>query len=83
MRVVVYGKEGCHLCENVIDVLDRINVEKRLDVSSQDISSNPELFERYKNIYPVVEIDGKVRLAGSALSDPNTLERVLRMALSM
>ena len=83
MKVIVFGKEGCHLCENVIAVLDRLSLEKHLDVSSQDITGNPELFERYNSIIPVVEINGKIRLGGSTLSDPDTLEHVLRRALSI
>ena len=83
MRVVVYGKEGCHLCEDVIAVLERISMEKHLELSSQDITSSPELFERYKNMIPVVEIDGKIKIAGSVLSSSYTLEQVLRKALSL
>jgi glutaredoxin len=81
IRVIVYTKEGCHLCENVISVLRSLSSEQRFDFSTQDITSSPELFERYKHVIPVVEIDGKVRLGGSALSSPKTLEDVLRKAL--
>ena len=83
MRVVVYRKEGCHLCEDVIAALERISMEKHLEVSSQDITGNRELFERYKNMIPVVEINGKIRLAGSVLSSSHTVEQVLRKALSL
>ncbi len=80
-KVVVYTKEGCHLCENVIAVLEKVAGERRLEVSTQDITADARLFERYKNIIPVVEIDGKVRLGGSTLSNRSTLEGVLRKAL--
>ena len=46
-----------------------------------DIATDPDVSERYKNIVPVVAVDGKVRLAGATLANPNTLESVLRMAL--
>jgi len=58
-------------------------MEKHLELSSQDITSSPELFERYKNMIPVVEIDGKIKIAGSVLSSSYTLEQVLRKALSL
>jgi len=80
-EVVVYGKEGCHLCEKVIAALERIRVEKPLEVSTRDITTNPQLFERYKNIIPVVEVNGKIRLAGSTLANQQTLENVLRRTL--
>ena len=77
----MYTKEGCHLCENVISVLRKLSSEHPLDISAQNITVSTELFERYKNVIPVVEIDGKVRLGGSALSNHKTLEDVLRKAL--
>lgn len=80
-KVVVYTKDGCHLCENVISVLQKMAAERPLDVSTQDITVDAQLFERYKNIIPVVEIDGEVRLGGSSLSIRSTLESVLRKAL--
>ena len=79
--MVVYTKEGCHLCENVITVLRNLSSEYPLHVSTQDITTSEELFERYKNVIPVVEIDGKVRLGGASLSDPRTLPGVLRRAI--
>ena len=78
----MYTKEGCHLCENVISILRKLSSEHTLDISTQNITGSPELFERYKLVIPVVEIDGKVRLGGSALSNHETLEDVLRKALS-
>lgn len=77
----MYTKEGCHLCENVISILRKLSTENPLDISTQNITVSSELFERYKNVIPVVEIDGKVRLGGSALSNQATLEGVLRKAL--
>jgi len=80
-RVVVYTKEGCNLCENVISVLTKLSADHSLNISTQDITASPELFERYKHVIPVVEIEGKVRLGGSTLSNHKTLEDVLRKAL--
>jgi hypothetical protein len=57
-------------------------MERHLELSSQDITEDPELFMRYKDLIPVVEVDGKIRLGGSVLSNPNTVEHVLRKALS-
>ncbi len=80
-RVVVYTKEGCHLCENVIVELQKLNSEGSLEISTQDIAKDAQLFKRYKNIIPVVEIDGKIRFGGAVLSNPKTLEGILRKAL--
>jgi glutaredoxin len=79
--VVVYTKDGCHLCERVIAQLLKLRSEQSFEISIKDITTDSRLFERYKNIIPVVAINGKVRLAGAALANPNTLEDALRRAL--
>jgi hypothetical protein len=50
-------------------------------LSAEDITKDFALYERFKNVIPVVEVDGKIRLAGAALSDPNALDLVLRKTL--
>ena len=80
-KIVVYSKEGCHLCERVITELQKLRNERVFEVSVKDITTDSELFERYKNIIPVVVIDGKVRLAGTLLANPKTIEDVLRKAV--
>jgi glutaredoxin len=79
--VVVYTKEGCYLCEHVIDTLQKLASERPLDILTRDILESPEMYERYKYAIPVVEINGKITLGGSLLSNHNTLETVLRRAL--
>jgi hypothetical protein len=80
-KVVVYTKEGCHLCEHVILELQKLQREQSFDLGTQDIAADAGLFERYKDVIPIVEIDGKIRLGGSALANRSTLEDVLRKAL--
>jgi glutaredoxin len=79
--VVVYTKEGCHLCEHVIAALERLASEHSLEISTRDITESSEMYERYRNVIPVVEVDGKITLGGSTLSNQNTLETVLRRAI--
>lgn len=79
--VVVYMKDGCHLCERVIAELLRLVSERSFEISIKDITSDPHLFECYKNMVPVVAVDGRVGLVGAALANPNTLEDALRRAL--
>jgi hypothetical protein len=71
-------KENCHLCERVIEKLEELNPTGSVRISTRDITQDQELYERYKNLIPVVAINGKVKLAGAALADPSTLEDVLR-----
>jgi glutaredoxin len=80
-KVVVYSKDGCHLCENVISELEKLKAFMHFDLTTQDISKNSELFERYKNIIPVVSIDGKIKLAGGAVSSVRDLRQALMRAI--
>ena len=78
---MVYTKQGCHLCENVIASLTRLRTTRDFKLSTEDITKDFALYERFKNVIPAVEVDGKVRLAGAALSDPKTVDFVLRKTL--
>ena len=80
-KITVYTKAGCYLCENVILQLRKLQSERPFAVETRDITEDAELYERYGNVIPVVEIDGKIRLGGSTLADHSTLESVLRKAL--
>ena len=81
-KVVIYTKEGCHLCERVIAELDKLSKMHSFEVSIRDITIDLELFERYRNIVPVVSIDGVVRFTAESLANPRALEESLRNALN-
>jgi glutaredoxin len=80
-KIEVYSKEGCHLCDRVITGLHKLKNERMFEISIRDITADPELFELYKNMIPVLVINGKVKLAGTMLANPNTLEDILRKAV--
>ena len=80
-NVIVYSKEGCHLCERVIAQLEKMNSTHTLEISIQDITSDSDLFERYKEIIPVVSVDGEVKFTAESLTRGMNLEKSLRSAL--
>src|SRR5688500_4214666 len=60
MQVTVYTKPGCHLCDDALDVLDRLVPQYSLDVTQVNIVDDMALYEAYKELIPVVEVgDGK------------------------
>lgn len=62
-RVVLYTREGCHLCDDARDLL--ANFQDSLpEIEEVDIDADPELREKFTECVPVVEIDGKVRFRG-------------------
>jgi glutaredoxin len=54
-RLTLYGRPGCHLCDDARAVLDRVG-EPYLEV---DISSDDELHKRLLERIPVIALDGR------------------------
>jgi len=70
-RVVLYSRNGCHLCEEAETLLIAYGIQPE----AIDIDTDPKLIEQYTNWVPVVEIDGKIRFRGRV--DPVLLRRIL------
>ena len=71
-RVVLYTRQGCHLCDDAQALLVRHGLSPELI----DIDRAPELRAQYNECVPVVEIDGKVRFRGRI--DERLLKRLLQ-----
>ncbi len=75
MRVTLYTKPGCHLCDVAHGVLVAAQTRHAFDLTEVDIERDPAVFERFQYDIPVVEIDG--RRAFKHRIDPAVLERRL------
>jgi glutaredoxin len=53
-RITLYGREGCHLCDQARAVLERIGEP----FEAVDIESDDDLFKRYLERIPVIALDG-------------------------
>jgi Glutaredoxin-like domain (DUF836) len=73
--VVLYGRAGCHLCEDALALIERVRSRVPFVLEQRDIESNDEWFKRYLERIPVVEIDGEV--AFELFVDEPQLERRL------
>lgn len=60
VRVVVYTKPGCHLCEDACAAVDRVVTEVGVAWKEQDISGDDELMAQWGEYIPVVVVDGQV-----------------------
>jgi glutaredoxin len=58
-RVVLYHAQGCHLCERALAVVEEVQEELGFELQLVDIGGDPELEARYRELLPVVEIDGE------------------------
>ncbi len=56
--VVLYGREGCCLCDEARDVLERVRAHVPFSLREIDIESDDRLHRAYLERIPVVTIDG-------------------------
>jgi glutaredoxin len=63
VRLTIYSKPGCHLCDEMTSLVHRVLArhpkDRMVDVDEIDISSDSALLERYGLEIPVLLIDGK------------------------
>lgn len=55
----VYSRQGCHLCEVMIDQLLPL-LRGKADVTVHDIDTRPDWREKYDVRIPVLEFEGQV-----------------------
>ena len=57
-RVVVYSREGCHLCEAAEQLVAQIVAETGDDWARVDIDADPALKQAFTDQVPVTFVDG-------------------------
>ena len=76
MRVVLYSRPGCHLCETAKAVLVAELRDHPFELEEVDIQDDEALERAYGIRIPVVEIDGEERFEYEV--DPDELTRIVR-----
>ena len=56
--VTLYGRPGCHLCDDAREALRRVQASHPFHLEEIDIESDDALFKRYLERIPVVALDG-------------------------
>ena len=57
MQVVLYSKPDCHLCDGVKADLLGLASEIGFVLQVKDIQTDPDLFDRFRYLIPVVDIE--------------------------
>jgi len=60
-RLVLYVRQGCHLCDTALDLLRQVSAETGVLCHVRDIDTDPGLLERFGEMVPVVTVDGVVQ----------------------
>jgi hypothetical protein len=75
LRVILYMRPGCHLCEEAEELLLALGRQRPLALARVNILEDPQLYERYKWTIPVIEIEQGPTL--HAPIDEQALRKVL------
>jgi hypothetical protein len=57
--LILYGKPGCHLCDDAREVIVRATAGREVALEEVDITSDPALHARFGERIPVLELDGE------------------------
>ena len=58
-RVTLYGRPGCHLCDEAREALARVHARAPFVLDEIDIESDDALHKRYLERIPVILLDGE------------------------
>jgi hypothetical protein len=58
-KVVVFHADGCHLCERALAQVRALRDELAFDLEEVAIDGDANLETRYRELIPVVELDGE------------------------
>ena len=73
--VTLYGRPGCHLCDDARAILERVRTTHPFTLEEIDIETDDALFKRYLERIPVVAVDGEERF--ELFVDDEALKRTL------
>ena len=57
--MTLYGKPGCHLCDDAREVVERVRADHPFELREVDVSLDPQLYREYGERIPVLELDGE------------------------
>jgi glutaredoxin len=57
--VTLYGKPGCHLCDEARAVVERVRAQRAFELREVDVTLDPGLYRDYGERIPVLVLDGE------------------------
>ncbi|NJR49323.1 MAG: glutaredoxin family protein [Leptolyngbyaceae cyanobacterium CSU_1_3] len=90
MKIVLYSKPGCHLCEGLQEKLEQIN-SLPFELETRDITTRDDWFQAYQYEIPVLYLlkDESLNSSSSLLPRPSPratvqqLEKMLQKYMSL
>ena len=79
--ITLYGKPGCHLCDDERAVLERVRAEHAFELEEVDVTLDPVLHRRYGERIPVLALNGE-ELSEFFVEERSLRERLDRVSPS-
>lgn len=79
MKIEIYSKKGCHLCDEAKEKLREFAGRYPLEIFEIDIEKDSEIFAKYQYEIPVVFLEGR-KLFKFRIDD-RKLEKAIRSAM--
>jgi len=57
--VTLFGRPGCHLCQDARAVLERVRADLPFELAERDIEADEATFQAYLERIPVIALDGE------------------------
>ena len=80
ISLTIYTRPGCHLCDEMKAVVERVARSVPLTIDEVDISRDAELEERYRLEIPVLMVNGR-KAAKYRITEGELLRIVKQRAL--
>jgi glutaredoxin len=58
-QLTLYGKPGCHLCDDARAAVARVRAQRPFKLREVDVTLDPVLFREYGERIPVLALDGE------------------------
>lgn len=58
--IEIYSKDNCQLCDELKEVVKKVQSSFDFEIKEIDITKDSEVFEKYKYDIPVVHLNGKI-----------------------
>jgi glutaredoxin len=58
IRVTIYSKPDCHLCDVMKEIVQRVRGRREFELEIRNILDNPVDFEKYQTQIPVLFVNG-------------------------
>ncbi|MBL8793904.1 MAG: glutaredoxin family protein [Planctomycetia bacterium] len=64
LEVILYTRQGCHLCEDAWLELEQLREHFGFELRAVDIDADPALLDAHSERVPVIAVNGKERFWG-------------------